>query len=358
MALVLLDLSAAFDTIDQEVLLNRILKWHGIAGTCFKWVSDYLRKRSFYVSHDGQVSDQKEMYRGVPQGTTLGPLMFVMYTAPISKIFEKYDITYHLFSDDTQIVADISDVKGVLKLQSCLNELTNWFSANKLSLNPHKTQMISNRADVPRLMLMGTDIETDRMVKNLGVQMNCQFNVSDRVQNISSQIFVALRDLWRIRGKINVELATRIVNATILSRLDFENSFLIGANAAEIDKLNKSLNAVVRFIFKLSRFDSVDIYRRKLHYLRPRERITFKLLTTIHNALYLEGFPEYIRKCLVVPDEITRTGNLKIIRNALKKTDGAFRFVAPKKWNKLPTALKKESNISKFKIKLKKYLFS
>ena len=103
-ALVLLDLSAAFDTIDHGVLLNCLTSWFGLGGVVLDWFSSYLAGRVQSVKVGDILSNPAELVSGVPQGSVLGPILFSLYTTPLSKVISAYEkISYHFYADDTQL---------------------------------------------------------------------------------------------------------------------------------------------------------------------------------------------------------------------------------------------------------------
>ena len=101
--LILLDLPAAFDTIDHSILSNCLQHWYGIDGVVLKWVQSYLYSRKQRIKIEGHLSDAFQLPYGVPQGSVLGPLLFTLYTTPLSSIISKFNVTHHLYADDTQI---------------------------------------------------------------------------------------------------------------------------------------------------------------------------------------------------------------------------------------------------------------
>jgi retron-type reverse transcriptase len=107
-ALVLLDLSAAFDTIDHNILLNRLRSTFGISDTAFTLLSSYLSNRSQSVAVDNEFSNKLPLLRGVPQGSVLGPLLFSLYTTPLSHILADSSIQFHFYADDTQLYVSFS----------------------------------------------------------------------------------------------------------------------------------------------------------------------------------------------------------------------------------------------------------
>src|SRR5437899_12065221 len=107
-ALVLLDLSAAFDTIDHNILLSRLTSNFGISGSALSLISSYLSNRSQSVSIQSQLSSSAPISTGVPQGSVLGPLLFCLYTTPLTYLFSNSPVSYHLYADDTQLYISFS----------------------------------------------------------------------------------------------------------------------------------------------------------------------------------------------------------------------------------------------------------
>ena len=145
-ALTLLDLSAAFDTIDHSILLNCLRKCFGIKDVAFKWLKSYLSDRTQLIKLGNTRSDPQLLSFGVPQGSVLGPLLFSLYTTPLSQIIGKFrNFQHHLYADDTQIYITITPENAstsFTKLNDCLNSVQDWMFANKLKLNPDKTEFI------------------------------------------------------------------------------------------------------------------------------------------------------------------------------------------------------------------------
>ena len=144
-ALPLLDLSAAFDTIDHNTLTNSLTEWYGVSGMALAWFKSYLCGRHQKIKIDKSFSDSRLLEHGVPQGSVLGPLLFSLYTAPLSTIISSYGLSHHLYADDTQIYISLTGdtATGSLKmLQSCITGVSAWMAQSKLKLNPSKTEFL------------------------------------------------------------------------------------------------------------------------------------------------------------------------------------------------------------------------
>ena len=135
--ILLLDLSATFDTVDHKILLHRLQTRFGIKGKALSWLQSYLTDRSQSVQIDGFTSSVRPLRFGVPQGSVLGPLLYLLYTAPLGNVIRWHDMDFHLYADDTQLYTTFScDDKDDLtttisRIESCLVDITNWMTTNK-----------------------------------------------------------------------------------------------------------------------------------------------------------------------------------------------------------------------------------
>ena len=139
--LILLDLSSAFDTIDHNVLLNRLNYLYGISGTCLSWFRSYLSNRRQSVAIANRISSTKEHHYVVPQSSVLGPILFVLYIQPLSNPIKRHSLSVHLFADDIQIETSILPQhvhSTVSSVEICISDIKYLMIENKLQLNDEK----------------------------------------------------------------------------------------------------------------------------------------------------------------------------------------------------------------------------
>ena len=288
-AVVLLDLSAAFDTIDQLSLVNRLTEWFGVRDTALRWFSSYLSGRSQSVKIDESLSESTGLECGVPQGSVLGPILFSLYTAPLSKIIGTFSTVKHLlYADDTQIYMSItpSNASNSIKdIQGCLSSVQSWMSANKLKLNPDKTEFIvfgNKRQQTELAPFFPADILGNRLVpadtvKNLGVKFDSCLNMSKQVSNTISSCYYHIKDLRRIRRHLTKSVAITLCNALVGSKIDYCNALYYGINDKQMQRLQRVQNTLCRIVTHTHRFSSITGPLMSLHWLPVRVRVQFKL---------------------------------------------------------------------------------
>ncbi|TWW77402.1 putative RNA-directed DNA polymerase from transposon BS [Takifugu flavidus] len=142
--LVLLDLSAAFDTVDHSILLHRLEHVIGIKGTALDWLRSYLSDRYQFAYVHGVPSSYSRVSHGVPQGSVLGPILFTLYMLPLGNIIRQHGIHFHCYADDTQLYLSMKpeETEKLVKLQTCLKDIKSWMSSNFLLFNPGNTEVM------------------------------------------------------------------------------------------------------------------------------------------------------------------------------------------------------------------------
>ena len=388
--LCLLDLSAAFDTINHSILLKRLSSWFGLDNTVLSRISSYLSNRCFYVNLNGTKSSLSPLPNGVPQGSVLGPLLFILYTTPLSHIISNSCASHHLCADDTQLYMSFSATDfatNIAHLQSTLSSVYDWMSSNFLSLNPSKTEFLLlglprqlAKLQNPNITLPGNvTLCPVTSARNLGVIFDSNLSFSEHISAISRSCYQHIRDLRRIRPNVDTATARTIAVSLIHSKLDYCNSLLLNLSSSHLKRLQLIQNSAARAVTNTSKFSSITPVLKSLHWLKIDQRIQFKTLSLTYKTL-LTNQPSYLRSLLTLQNNSnTRSSSLvSLVRpsnpSRLKITNRSFFYSAPALWNSLPADLRVQSQVStngsplisdspfalspsQFHSKLKTYLF-
>jgi hypothetical protein len=378
--LVLLDLSAAFDTIDHKILLSTLENEFGITGQALAWFESYLTGRHQLVKINGVPSEKVLLKFGVPQGSVLGPLLFISYTKPLGKIIKKHGLQYHLYADDTQLYLAFSPSKNgsaeaaIERIQNCVQDIKRWMSTHFLKLNEDKTEILvlgknlkvcdEIRSKISPVNIGGCSVTPVEHVRNLGVIFDSVCNLHKYVGNICKGSYHQIRNIGSIRKYLDTESTKSAVHAHVTSRLDYCNSLLFGISNQLTKKLQRVQNTAARLITRTKKFDHIKPVLQELHWLPIEERIKFKILLLAFKAQHGLA-PKYISD-LVVPYAPTRS-DLRSQNQHLLDTrpktklksfgDRSFKKAAAVLWNSLPIELRTISELSQFKSQLKTHLF-
>ena len=232
--LILLDLTAAFDTVDHSILLSRLEHCAGIKGTVLSWFKSYLSGRSFSVRMGECSSSVAPLTSGVPQGSVLGPLLFSFYMLPLGSIFRKHDIPFHCFADDMQVHLPIkmSSKYSLQALLDCMRDIKTWLDLNFLKLNENKTEVVLfGRPDLVQVLASSLGPLAPFMrshARNLCVIIDGAFKLDKQVSAVVKSSFFQLRLLAKVKPYVSQKDLERVIHAFITSRLDYCNSLYVG----------------------------------------------------------------------------------------------------------------------------------
>ena len=371
--LTLLDLSAAFDTIDHEILLNRLQDVFGCTGVVLSWFRSYLSDRTQSVVVSGAQSAPSLLKYGVPQGSVLGPILFTMYTQQLSLVIKPFLLSYHFFADDTQLhkSAQPNSISSLVKDMSvCVENISDWMHANKLQMNGEKTECLCvgskkklEQVTTTSLSFANTTIAFSETVRDLGVHLDSHLNMDSHIDHLCKTLYFFLRRLGKIRQYLSVSAANKLAVSFILSRLDYCNSLLIGLPDSKLNRLQRIQNRAAHIVLRRPRRESSVPLLRALHWLPVKARIEYKVACQCFHCHTSSTAPPYLSSLLrpYNPTRSLRSQNsalLTVPRYSLNSFGKrAFSVSGPTVWNSLPETLRVKNTLPTFKRHLKTHLF-
>ena len=377
--LVMLDLSAAFDTVNHKILLERLQHDIGISGVPLQWFQSYLSNRSQRIDVQGTLSQNFSLECGLPQGSCLGPLLYIIYTSKLFKIIEHHLPDAHCYADDTQLYLSFrptdglsSQIDAIQAMERCIKDIRHWMISNRLLLNDDKTEFLLigtrqqlNKVESIPLKVGAMDIEPISCVRNLGAWFDSTLSMGTHINKVCKSGFYYLHNLRKIRKYLSQDCLSTLIHAFITSRLDYCNSLMYGLPQRQISKLQRLQNAAARLALDLSKFCHITPALRQLHWLPVVKRIQFKILLLTFKSIHGLS-PPYISELITIKPKTSyslRSNNsilLQYPQQKLLSTLGArsFASAAPALWNKLPADIRNVTSLNEFKKMIKTFLFN
>ena len=366
--IIFLDLSAAFDTIDVDKLLEILHEEIGVGGVVLDWFRSFLENRTQRVKIENEYSDSRPVPCGAPQGSVLGPKLFNINVRSQPLVFKQSMFSTSSFADDSNGRRQfaLTFQFNVLKndIVKCMNRIVEWSNAHFMKINPDKTEILllcpasmNNDIIIKGIIFEGQCIRFSTEVKNVGVWLDRNLNMNKHINHIVSHCFKLLKDIGGIRKCLQQDHLERLVHAVSSSRIDYCNVLFMNISKENLYKLQKTQNAAARLILGKRKRDSASAALKELHWLKVEARVMFKVLLLVFKVL--KGFiPEDFDlryKCFNGRDEdylLLETPNFKTVYGKR-----LFVYNGPRLWNALPVHVRAEENIEKYKKMVKTILF-
>ena len=245
--LILIDYSKAFDCVDIPLLIRK-LRVIGLKDRFIRWFQSYLTGRSQYTEYNGTMSDKINITHGVPQGSVLGPLLYLIYTFDIKYIAENDSFQ---FADDTSLlVSGKTENECAVKSQQLLERFFEWSSNNRLAMNIKKTKYMSfNFTDSQPLLLKNNQIERVSSYKLLGIWIDDKLNFNSHIDKLCSKLKRSLYNLSRLKKTMNLKLKMLIMKGIFMSHLSYGIEIWGGTSKTNIKRLQTMQKKAIRKVF-------------------------------------------------------------------------------------------------------------
>jgi hypothetical protein len=361
---VFIDLSKAYDTVDHRILLNKLEKY-GLRGTVLRWFQSYLNDRKQYVSINNTVSNQMAVTCGVPQGSVLGPLLFLLYINDMVNCSTL--LKFILFADDTNIFYSDSSLDGVFKIvNSELENLAVWFKVNKLSLNISKNNFIlfnkqkNDKTSTLKLQIENNEITQVQSSKFLGVIIDKKLNWLEHIALVANKVSKSLGVLNKIKNTLPLSILPMLYNTLILPYFQYCNIIWANTYPSHLDKLIKLQKRGMRIISAASyRAHTTELFKKHrqliLYDINKLQIAAFMFM--FHNKSLPAIFNSYFKMNIEVHSHNTRQA-LTLHIDYYRTNTRAFtiKVQGPKLWNSLDILIRNSKTLPLFKRHLKEQL--
>ena len=366
--LVLLDMSKAFDSLNHNLLLEKLRKL-GLKASAVSWFSSYLSSRYQRVRYEDSVSEMLPLTNGVPQGSILGPVLFTIYINDLISV-----ITYSqaaAYVDDSQLYFKFSvsaSSSAMAAVNQDLRNIRKWCATNALLINPDKTKLVVvgsaqliKKLPPISLSLLGKTISPVPFAKDLGVYIDQCLTYDVHISKTASSCMNQLVHIRRIKHLLDKKTLLLLINSFVFSKLFYCSSVLGNTSKRNLHKLQLVQNFAARVVLGLRKFDHISQGRKSLRWLDVIEKVLFNDLVLAFkcvNGLAPDYLVKYFVKRSAVHNRNTRgCNNFVVPRCRLSTGQRAFSYRGPREWNGLAENIKNIKEINSFKKTLFKNMF-
>ena len=366
---VFIDLSKAFDTVDHDILLTK-LKFYGIHNMNHKWFRSYLTSRKQFIECDKTKTKTNIITCGVPQGSILGPLLFLIYVNDLNK--SSNILNPIMFADDTNLFYSHNDIKTLFKTVN--NELKNiheWFKANKLSLNADKTKYVffhkTRISDylplqLPTLYIDAYKIKRVYFTKFLGVMLDENLTWKKHIELIESKMSKNIGILYKAKFLLNKTCLKNIYFSFIQSYLIYANIAWASTNQTKLKKIYSKQKHASRIIFQEGRYTHARPLMKTLNALNIYQINIFQTLVfmfKLKNNMAPKVFQNQFKSIQHKYPTKYSLQNFKQPKTISKLTKYSITSRGPELWNNfINNETKLITNISRFKKTIKKQILN
>lgn len=361
---VFLDFQKAFETVDRSILLKKLTAY-GIGPKAVTWFKSYLENRSQRVRIGDVLSNSEINDIGVPQGSVLGPILFLLYINDMKNVLKHCRIK--MFADDTLIYICTKEVEdGVVKLNEDLGELFCKLNQNKLNLNVNKTKlMIITKKNINRALIdiriNDKRLEIEKEVKYLGVILDEQLNFAKNCDYVARKMAKKVGVLKRCGQMFNKAQKIQIYKTTIEPHINYCSSILFLSNKTDVNRLQIIQNKCMRHILHENIMTPSNELLNSLNFLNVQQKIICNTLIIIYKIVN-KLLPSYLCNRIVFKSDNSRKQTLRC-KNQIERTaslrnytQNSILYKGIDMYNTLPDTLTNEKCLNTFVNALNSYV--
>lgn len=354
---VFVDFCRAFETINRDILVDK-LRGMGLSMLAIKWFKSYLTNRVQVTKVDEYVSSETKCDNGVPQGTVLGALLFILYINDIEDIARigDEDVFLKLFADDTLIAIKDTDItRAVERINNVLQELNLWLSKNSLVVNARKTKVMilgSEASNAQPVVLGNETIEVVDTTKYLGVLIDNKMNFRNHALTVITKLSKKINYFRRVSQNLNLQSRLTVFKSIIAPHMQYCPTILFYLDSTYIQDIQKLQNKGMRSILKCDRYTPIKEMLEALNFMSVYQYLMYQTLCFIYklcNGLMPEYLSRGLNHACDIHDHLTRNRKNLYIRTVKKEnTKRSIYHDGLDMYNSLPNAMK-DGNLRHFK---------
>jgi len=369
-----LDIRKCFDTIDHKLILEK-LSYYGLYNIEFKWFQNYLSDRRQIVCCNGEQSNEANVSIGVPQRSTLGPLLFLIFANDLPQ--NVYPSSCNMFADDVAIYTSDKSLNKIQEsLQMSVSGAEKWYTNNKLSINSSKSNImvlrskakldeLSNDGCTLDIMVNGAKLNEASSCKYLGIYVDKHLSWNQHVQSLCRKLSFKLATLCRLRKVLTKQQLNQQYLSCIQPSLDYAVSVWGSCSQASIDMVTRLQRRASRIV--LNNFDFINVRGEELvaslGWQSVEKRRDYFICSQMFKCIHgtaptrLINETNLTSELLVNFTRSTSNNGLFLPELHLECFRSSLRYLGPTKWNSLPNQIKQASSFPQFKALYKQHFF-
>ena len=360
-AIVSLDLSKAFDAINHDMLLQKLIKL-GLSESALCWIKSYLSNRKQCTKFSKYTSKDEDIKAGVPQGSILGPLLFICFSNDIYEAFEDKCEAFS-YADDSQLILHSKNQKQLIKkIEEIIKVAHGWYSGNCMKANQSKTEIliVNNggiRTENMKIKILDEGKQKilipSKHIKVLGVKIDENLSWEKQILNVKKTASNTIRKLHRINHLLPIDIKIQLYNSLVVPHFDYGDIIWGGCKVKDSNKLQVTQNFAIKSITGAKKYDHASNSFEKLKFLKLKQRRKVHEVVFVHKAL-LGNLPDticekYIQQCPTSNNRSSTSAKLNLPAHKTSKYENSPFYRTISSWNDVPTTINTNTATKSFK---------